>query len=274
MDYEWRTERRNTPDDQLHVLHKKWFSQELEDWITRQRKITYETSLLSHGIHDQYIIDLINVKNECPLEWLPEGVEDDIGAVISATLNMDVQTSALLTMKGDMAHIQDLQSYLTFRNKGEIKASLTFDAWAELRFPDWEKTLFGEFFSLRHPRPPAMQAATDWNRYRSSRAELQGPWRCHRRPRVQGDCGARRPNGNSRVSLPSSVDNTNALFRSSPITGSFSVPAMLELTSRSSRGTTPRRFLTRETSQLTKTMRKKPRPARTRARLHSAGKLM
>lgn len=154
MDYEWRAERRNTPDDQLHVLHKKWFPQELEDWIIRQRNISYETSLLSHGVHDQFIIDLINVKNECPLEWLPEGVEDDIGAVISATLNMDVQTSALLTMKGDMAHIGDLQSYLTFRNKGEIKASLTFDAWAELRFPNWEKTLFGEFCPLYHPRPP------------------------------------------------------------------------------------------------------------------------
>ncbi len=161
MDHEWRAERRNTPDDQLHVLHKKWFSQELEDWITRQRKISYETSLLSHGIHDQYIIDLINVKNECPLEWLPEGVEDDIGAVISATLNMDVQTSALLTMKGDMAHIGDLQSYLTFRNKGEIKASLTFDAWAELRFPNWEKTLFGEFVSLYQSCSPSMRAVTD-----------------------------------------------------------------------------------------------------------------
>jgi hypothetical protein len=81
------------------------FSQEIEDWINRQRKISYETRVLSHGIHDEYIVDLINVKNECPLEWLPAGVEDDIGAVISATLNLDVPTSALLTMKGDMAHI-------------------------------------------------------------------------------------------------------------------------------------------------------------------------
>lgn len=164
MDHEWRTERRNTPDDQLHTLHKKWFSQELEDWITRQRKISYETTVISHGIHDEYIVDLINVKNECPLDWLPEGVEDDIGAVISATLNMDVQTSALLTMKGDMAHIGDIETYLTFRNKGKIEASLTFDAWAELKFPPWEKTLFGVCLlssSVISSLPPGVRAVTD-----------------------------------------------------------------------------------------------------------------
>lgn len=143
MDHEWRTERRNTPDHQLHVLHKKWFSQELADWITRQRDISYENTVLSHGIHEEFIVDLINVKNECPLDWLPTGVEDDIGAVISATLNMDVGTSAELSIKGDLAHVGDLKTYLTFRNKGEIKASLNINAWAELKFPSWEKTLFG-----------------------------------------------------------------------------------------------------------------------------------
>lgn len=146
VDHEWRMDRQNTPQDKLHELHRKWFSQELADWIQRQRKVAYKSNVLSHGIHEQFIVDLVKVERECPIDWLPEAIEDDIGAEITATLNVDVDTSAELTLKGDMAHLGDLEAYLTFRNKGSIKASLTFDAWAELRFPQWEKTLVGKAF--------------------------------------------------------------------------------------------------------------------------------
>lgn len=115
----------------------------MADWIEMQKKISYETNILSHGIHKEFIVDILDVKNECPLDWVPEGVEDDIGAHISAVLNVDVETSTMLSLKGDMAHLSEIEAYLTFRNKGDIRASLIFDAWAVLRIPKMERTLFG-----------------------------------------------------------------------------------------------------------------------------------
>lgn len=111
-----------------------------------QRKISYETNALTHSVHKRFEVTILDIKNECPLDWLPEQVEDDIGATIKALLDVNVETSTMLSLKGDLAHLGELEAYLTFRNKGDIKASLTFDAWAVLRIPKLEKTLFGKSY--------------------------------------------------------------------------------------------------------------------------------
>jgi chitinase len=63
---------------------------------------------------------------------------------VHARISADVQTSGVLTLIGDLANLKEFRhSYINFRNKGEIQASLVFHAHGELRLPYMEDTVLG-----------------------------------------------------------------------------------------------------------------------------------
>lgn len=51
LDHRWRVERRATPDHELHLLHKKWFSATLGDWVEALRHVDIQQDLVRHSVN-------------------------------------------------------------------------------------------------------------------------------------------------------------------------------------------------------------------------------
>jgi len=51
LDHRWRVERRATPDDELHLLHKKWFSATLGEWVQALRYVDVQKDLIRHSVN-------------------------------------------------------------------------------------------------------------------------------------------------------------------------------------------------------------------------------
>lgn len=131
LDHHWNLERRATPDDELHLLHERWFSIELDNWIQRMRNVELNYTALRHKIDDVYVIPLFDETKVCQIG----PVTQTLKAKLTASMNINVQTSAQLTIMGNLGDLSSFrQSHLTLRNKGWVTVLVDFQAYAELRF--------------------------------------------------------------------------------------------------------------------------------------------
>jgi chitinase len=94
LTHQFKKERRETPEHELHILHKKWFSANLADWLTGQYDIDEEWELARLTYKDNFIYYLFNEQFKCTFQGLP------VNAYFSAwaQLNIDVETSATLSL--------------------------------------------------------------------------------------------------------------------------------------------------------------------------------
>ncbi len=116
----------------------------------------------------------------------------DAHATLWATLNINIETSAVVTLIGDLADLDSFkeQSYATFRNKGDIKASFNFDAAAELRFTTGPTEVVGRSRQSQSTWVSLLIAV--YCRHCSPRSELHDSGHRHNRSAVQVGCGAQR----------------------------------------------------------------------------------
>jgi len=136
LDHSYRLDRRHTPPEELHLLHERWFTDNLPDWVQRLTKINKNVDVLDQRIQKTFVYKILDEKRTCP--------NGEFAADIRARITADVQTSGVLTLIGDLANLKEFRhSYINFRNKGEVKASLVFHAHGELRLPYMEDTLLG-----------------------------------------------------------------------------------------------------------------------------------
>ncbi|KAL2757510.1 glycoside hydrolase family 18 protein [Sodiomyces alcalophilus JCM 7366] len=127
VDHQFRKERRETPDDQLHEFEKRWFALALEDWLDRQHDAETDYDLVRHSVNQNFRWTLFDQDISCP--------RLDAHAELWASLNVNVETAAVATFIGSITNIANLQhTYVTFRNSGDVKFTFHFDANAELRF--------------------------------------------------------------------------------------------------------------------------------------------
>ncbi|KAK4108057.1 glycoside hydrolase family 18 protein [Canariomyces notabilis] len=136
LDHSYRLDRRHTPDDQLHELHERWFGLDVPDWVSRLTKVNKNVDLLDQRVSKTFVYKIVDEKRTCPT--------GEFAADVHARISADVQTSGVLTLIGDLANMKEFRhSYINFRNKGEIQASLVFHAHGELRLPYMEDTILG-----------------------------------------------------------------------------------------------------------------------------------
>ena len=50
-EHSFRKEKRETPDHELHLLQKKWFSADLADWMSGQLEVQTQWNLIRHSIN-------------------------------------------------------------------------------------------------------------------------------------------------------------------------------------------------------------------------------
>ncbi len=141
MDHRWNLERRSTPDHELHLLRERWFSIKLDNWIQRMRDVELSHTLLRHKIHDVYRYTLFDETRVCQIR---PGVTQTVHAKLKVAMNIDVQTSAQLTIIGNLGDLSSFrQSHVTLRNMGSVTVLVDFQAFAELRFGSLENEIFG-----------------------------------------------------------------------------------------------------------------------------------
>lgn len=136
VQHSYRLDRRHTPDDQLHELEARWFGIDTPDWVSRLTKVNKNVDLLDQRVSKTFVYKIIDEKRQCPL--------GEFAADVHARLSVNVQTSGVLTLIGDLANLKEFRhSYINVRNKGEIQASLVFHAHGEIRLPYMEDTVLG-----------------------------------------------------------------------------------------------------------------------------------
>ncbi|KAH7304437.1 hypothetical protein B0I35DRAFT_495191, partial [Stachybotrys elegans] len=140
LDHLWREDRRSTPPEELHLLQERWRTADWVDWVARISSVNKEAKVLDQKIKKDFIYTILDESRTCQVGGFPT----TLSANLHARIGVDIQTSGVLTLIGHMNSLDSFKhSYINFRNKGEIKASLVFNAYGELRIPYKEETLLG-----------------------------------------------------------------------------------------------------------------------------------
>ena len=121
-------------------LHRRWFGEDVIDWVK---------GLFNAGIKPEFTHDIdttftaILVKEQ----WGPckvKGADVQANLLAQAKTNVKVSTSFGLTIITKLGTPLDLsQSYLYFKNKGEVSATFTLDAVGRAKFETGDKELLG-----------------------------------------------------------------------------------------------------------------------------------
>ena len=121
-------------------LHKRWFGEDVIDWVK---------GLFNAGIKPEFTHDIdttftaVLVKEQ----WGPckvKGADVQANLLAQAKTNVKVSTSFGLTIITKLGTPLDLsQSYLYFKNKGEVSATFTLDAVGRAKFETGDKELLG-----------------------------------------------------------------------------------------------------------------------------------
>lgn len=146
LEEEWR--------DDLHhgalstrELHARWFGEDVVSWVK---------GLFNHNIKPEFTHDIdttftaVLVKEQ----WGPckvKGVDVQANLLAQAQTNVKVATSFGLTLITKLAMPLDLsQSYLYFKNKGEVSATFTLDAIGRASFETGDRASWTTKFSRRN----------------------------------------------------------------------------------------------------------------------------
>lgn len=133
-------DKRSTPDHELHLLHERWFSATVADWLAKQRNIDFDYEAVRHTVDQQLRWYFFRDSISCTLAGIPTKAY----FAAWADLNVNIQTSGVLTLIGDLGDLSTFQeSHILFRNSGTVKASLNFEAFASLQFTTGQVELVG-----------------------------------------------------------------------------------------------------------------------------------
>ncbi|KAG8353315.1 hypothetical protein FVEN_g8694 [Fusarium venenatum] len=151
LEEEWRDDK-HFGSLNKEELHKRWFGHDVLDWL--KQLVSGKNSGLgagrSHKYNDEFTLSIVDQRFTCP------DINVDGKLEVSAQTEVDLETSygfTLIATLGGKSGIEISDSYLYFRNKGEVRAKFVVDATVTARF-DTEDVLmfsadkFGATFSV------------------------------------------------------------------------------------------------------------------------------
>lgn len=103
LDHSYRMDRRSTPPEQLHELHERWYSANIVDWIARMGSVQKDVDVLDQRVKKTFTYKILDEKRSCAIGGIPTVLEADI----HAKLAVDIQTSGVLTLIGDLVSLLD-----------------------------------------------------------------------------------------------------------------------------------------------------------------------
>ena len=122
-------------------LHKRWFGSDLVDWLKGLVNGITGAPLISHSIDEDLTVVLLREQfGPCNIK----GAQVEAGLNVKCNVHAQVDTNFGLTIISTLTFPPDLSnSYLYFRNEGEITAKFTLDAIATASFSTGDIELFG-----------------------------------------------------------------------------------------------------------------------------------
>lgn len=146
LEQEWREDKRSTPDHELHLLHERWFSATVADWVSKMSSVDQSYTLFRHAVADQLRWFLFEDYIQCNILDIP--TEGYFAAW--ADLSYTIETAAQLTLIGNLGDLTTFQeSHVLFRNSGNVQASLNMEAFATLSFNVGQVELIGMYFTVK-----------------------------------------------------------------------------------------------------------------------------
>ena len=137
-----------------HELHKRWFGSDILDWLKGLLNGVKGGPKVSYGYSDNFKVILLDEEADfCPIG----PITPQARLTITAETNVQVETNFGLTLIASLprpGQLIDLsQSYVYFRNAGEVTATFTLDAMMSASFSSGDKLLlsadrFGATFSV------------------------------------------------------------------------------------------------------------------------------
>ncbi|KAM7209977.1 glycoside hydrolase [Rhypophila decipiens] len=133
LEHTYNREKNTLP---LHELEARWHTADAVDWIARLGKIKKNVDVLDQRIAKTFTYVVLDEWRTCSA--------GEFSAKIEARIKVDIQTSGVITLIGRINDMKSFRhSYVNFRNRGDIKASLSMNAKGELKIPHKEDVLFG-----------------------------------------------------------------------------------------------------------------------------------
>lgn len=121
-------------------LHARWFGSDAIEWLKELFTVAVEAPSVSHSISETLNVVLLDESYQCTIA----GVDTAAKLLVQATTSVQVDTSFGLTIVATLGVPPDLsQSYMYFRNSGEVTALFTIDALVSAQYDTGDVELFG-----------------------------------------------------------------------------------------------------------------------------------
>lgn len=134
LEEEWR--------DDMHFgelsredIHKRWFGDDVIEWL--KQLLSGVTGDISHSYSEDFILQIVDQDLQCP--------NLDAKLEVSAETHVDLDVNygfTLIAKLGGDSGIDLSDSYLYFRNKGEVTAKFVIDAAAKVHFDTDDVLMF------------------------------------------------------------------------------------------------------------------------------------
>jgi chitinase len=111
-------------------LHKRWFGSDVVDWLKGFFNPSIKTEI-THNLEERFTAKLIEEDWQCTVK----GIDVEAHLLIQAIVDLKVKTSfgiTIIATLGPTISFQD--SYLYFKNEGEVEAIFSLDALGKVRF--------------------------------------------------------------------------------------------------------------------------------------------
>lgn len=136
IEHTWHKEKRSMDMEELHA---RWFSGEVYEWFTIQKKVSMDINVLSHELNDKIRWYLFKQNLDCK----PYGI-DEMFFEAYADLNIHANLATGLTLIGTLGNLQDFSQHAVwFRSAGKVDVELVFRAFAKMSFHTGQVELFG-----------------------------------------------------------------------------------------------------------------------------------
>ena len=128
----------------LEELHKRWFGESAIAWLANLIGVSEaeHTEEFTHSVKEKFEVILIDQQfGPCPVG--PAQAQANLRATMDANLNVDTSFGVTIIATFGDGEIDLSDSYLFFKNKGEVTAKFQLDAVASLTYRSGDVKLFG-----------------------------------------------------------------------------------------------------------------------------------
>ena len=139
LEEEWRDDLHNGALSRAE-LHKRWFGSDVLEWLKNLVGVAGIDPKFSHSIDEKITLVIADEEINCPVgsATLQARLHAEAKAHIKADTSFGLTIITTMTFPPDLSN-----SYLYFKNKGEVSATFTLDAIASLSYSSGNRELFG-----------------------------------------------------------------------------------------------------------------------------------